>query len=440
METQSSEASVNEKLSALEAVLASRSFARSDQLKRFLRYICELEIAGRGLEVTEYSIGVEALGRPENFSPMEDSIVRNRAHALRKRLDEFYIQEASDNMLRIELPKGNYVPRFVPHPRWETISVALPEQTPADLSPVVSLVHPIPKGFGLGSLLIALLAGAALSAAGFLLIASKVKEHSPAPALRGAWASMLRPGGTVLLSVATPPQSYIRPYPVNNPPTPGIYPVQPSIVDWYRRQRPQVKDQFLFQNPTFNSPLWGDAAGAVRIASMLNAARVHTELIPERLVSSPIFRNRNVVFLGSAEYSPTVERLMEKLPLQLGYDVTVGDHIAYELDSGGKVVHRFIPRRETPHSSLSQVFGLITLLPAEGDGEQQSRYIIISGISSAGIQAAAEYMVSPSHLEDLARRLGHSTTWPSKLQILIHASTTSTVALSFGYETHRVVP
>lgn len=54
---------------ALRRVLESQAFARSEQLKNFLRYVCELEIAGRGGEIKEYSIGVEALGRPTSYSP-----------------------------------------------------------------------------------------------------------------------------------------------------------------------------------------------------------------------------------------------------------------------------------------------------------------------------------------------------------------------------------
>lgn len=42
-----------ENVRALEAVLKSRTFARSDQLQGFLRYICEMELAGRGNEITE---------------------------------------------------------------------------------------------------------------------------------------------------------------------------------------------------------------------------------------------------------------------------------------------------------------------------------------------------------------------------------------------------
>jgi len=73
-----------QKRAALDAVLHSQTFSRADQLKCFLRYVCEMEMAGRGHELTEYLIGIEALGRPASYSPGDDSGVRTRAFALRK--------------------------------------------------------------------------------------------------------------------------------------------------------------------------------------------------------------------------------------------------------------------------------------------------------------------------------------------------------------------
>src|SRR5678816_1154503 len=102
-----------QKQAALEAVLRSNTFARSDQLKTFLKFVCEMEIAGHGRELTEYQIGVEALGRPSKYSPGDDSAVRNRAFALRKKLQEYYEHEKPDALIRIELHKGSYCPRFV---------------------------------------------------------------------------------------------------------------------------------------------------------------------------------------------------------------------------------------------------------------------------------------------------------------------------------------
>ncbi len=65
-----------DKRSALQQVLQSNTFVRGDQLRNFLRYICEMELAGRATELSEYLVGVEALGRPAGYSTADDSSVR----------------------------------------------------------------------------------------------------------------------------------------------------------------------------------------------------------------------------------------------------------------------------------------------------------------------------------------------------------------------------
>src|SRR5439155_5916554 len=102
-----------DKQRALELVLQSRTFVRSEQLRAFLRYVCSMEIEGRGEQITEYRIAVEALGRPQDYTTTEDSAVRNRAHALRAKLEELYAKELPDAPIRIDFFKGSYRPHFV---------------------------------------------------------------------------------------------------------------------------------------------------------------------------------------------------------------------------------------------------------------------------------------------------------------------------------------
>jgi hypothetical protein len=151
---------VEEKRAAVEQVLQSSSFLRADQLKSFLRFVCEMEMAGRSEQISEYLIGVEAIGRPNGYSPGEDPVVRRRAVHLREKLDEIYANELRDAALRIELPKGRYVPRFVRVER-------PPEATPsAAMVPVAAA--PIGRaGFGRRHLALAFLAGALTAAAVF---------------------------------------------------------------------------------------------------------------------------------------------------------------------------------------------------------------------------------------------------------------------------------
>ena len=95
--------SPEQKRRALEQTLQGATFARADQLKRFLRYICEMEIAGRAHEIKEYSIATEALGYSVDYSSADGSSVRNRAHALRQKLQEYYEAENPQAEIQISL-------------------------------------------------------------------------------------------------------------------------------------------------------------------------------------------------------------------------------------------------------------------------------------------------------------------------------------------------
>lgn len=99
--------------SELQAVLSSGIFHRAPTLAQLLAYICEKYFQGEIELIKEYNIAVEALGRPPGFDQKKDSIVRVEAHRLRKRLREYYETEGRDHAIRIELPPGGYVPRFV---------------------------------------------------------------------------------------------------------------------------------------------------------------------------------------------------------------------------------------------------------------------------------------------------------------------------------------
>jgi hypothetical protein len=96
----------------LDAILASEMFGRTNNLVRLLTFVCEKHFEGATTEIKEYNIAVQALGRPHDFDPQLDTIVRVTAHALRKRLDDYYRSVGTDHAVRICLPPGGYVPKF----------------------------------------------------------------------------------------------------------------------------------------------------------------------------------------------------------------------------------------------------------------------------------------------------------------------------------------
>jgi hypothetical protein len=97
----------------VELLLNSRTFPRTNNLGRFLNFICEKYFEGTTSEIKEYSIAVQALGRPTDFDPQLDTVVRVTAHNLRKRLELYYSTEGADHPVHIYLPSGHYIPQFV---------------------------------------------------------------------------------------------------------------------------------------------------------------------------------------------------------------------------------------------------------------------------------------------------------------------------------------
>ena len=98
----------------MELVLHSGIFQRAPLLASFFRYICECYFDGQAAQIKEYSIALEALGRPADFDPKKDSIVRVEAHRLRKRLNDYYKGPGANHPVHILIPHGQYIPQFVP--------------------------------------------------------------------------------------------------------------------------------------------------------------------------------------------------------------------------------------------------------------------------------------------------------------------------------------
>jgi len=97
----------------LACLLSSRLFNRAPNLAHLLNYVCTKYFEGQADQIKEYNIAVEALGRPADFDQKRDSIVRVEAHRLRSRLKQFYESDGSSHAVRIEIPQGQYAPKFL---------------------------------------------------------------------------------------------------------------------------------------------------------------------------------------------------------------------------------------------------------------------------------------------------------------------------------------
>jgi TolB-like protein len=104
-----SEATIGEQLNR---ILSSPGFKGSRVLSGFLEFVTRETLAGREQEIKEYSIGVQVLFKKMDFNPQLDSIVRIHAGRLRRALNEYYHILGNQDPIRIEIPKGSYIPVF----------------------------------------------------------------------------------------------------------------------------------------------------------------------------------------------------------------------------------------------------------------------------------------------------------------------------------------
>ncbi len=110
----SSEAAIREEL---RRIITSPVFQDAERLVRFLTFVVEESLAGRGGSLKEAVIGVEVFGRAPGYDPKADPIVRVQARRMRSKLDAWYEGGGQASVVRILLPKGGYAPEFAESPQ-----------------------------------------------------------------------------------------------------------------------------------------------------------------------------------------------------------------------------------------------------------------------------------------------------------------------------------
>jgi hypothetical protein len=211
------------------------------------------------------------------------------------------------------------------------------------------------------------------------------------------------------------------------------------LQDFYQKRHQLDPAGKLYLLPTNNSPMWGDAVGAATIAKTLAAAGTSFQVLPERVVSFPSMRNRNVIFFGRPEFSPAIAQLHRRGVFYLDFDEGIHDYAIINREPRGAEPKLWALKREGQH--IPEDYGLITVLPSEGADEGQQRLVVISSLTSAGAQAAAEFFSSPHQLQVLQEKLQAEgkRTFPSSWQVIVKTTADAILPLSYSYVAHRVL-
>jgi tetratricopeptide (TPR) repeat protein len=153
---------------ALQRILASDSFLRSERLTHFLTYIVEKSLQGQSGDLKEYCVGIAVCGRKDSYDTRTDPVVRVEARRLRSAIDLYYANEGKEDAVQITLPKGGYVPCFLNHKAADSTTTET----------VVSALKPFSSRFGVWGWLLAFI-GTLLLAGGLVFFWNQWHNHLP---------------------------------------------------------------------------------------------------------------------------------------------------------------------------------------------------------------------------------------------------------------------
>lgn len=436
--------SEDEKRAALTALLSSACFSRHEQLRRFLQYVCDLELAGRAGEIHEYQIGIDVFGKSSGYSTGEDTIVRTRAHALRRKLLEYYGTEAAAAPIRIDMPKGSYVPVFIRSSG--PTSVLAAAESPAG-GPVERLLRKAGRPWALiGGAFVAGILVAILTVA----VWSRAAAGGPAvdPFVQAAWGPLLGPSANTVVFIASPAHLFVRRLPSDSleieeggrPLGHHELPDSGDLRRWYFGRYPEVPGTKPYLIPTHNSPLWGDASGALTAVGLLARSGTHYEIVPERASSASSLRDRNAVVFGRPEYSPAAEFLLSQKPITIVYSTAAKEYVVKVACGSGNGKQYTDSAIEAGRPRDDDRYGLITVL-SSGRQAGATRTVLFSGLASAGTQAAAEFFSAPDHLRQLAAKFSAEGTkgFPASYQVLLRARAIALLPVQIEYVSHCVI-
>jgi len=365
-------------------VVASRRFAKSTFLTNFLLYVCDRELRGRAHEITELQIGVQALGRPENYNPGEDNIVRNYARLLRKRLNDYFETEGAHEPLRIDIPSGRYIPVFGPQSGEEPVSS---ESNPAPAASVEpgELSTPLisrPVAFGMLAVLFMAL-GVALTLAS-VYVRSATSTDRPRSSSHALWTrvfdghreTLIVPadsGFGILQNLTRHPihlTDYVSGHYLSTSRVPGVD--SRNLNDLTTQRYTSVVD--------------------LNIASSLSRL---PEFVPERTairyardLRMEDLKHSNAILLGSLHTNPWVELFDRNMTFVLEYQLNVDDSIIVNRHPvAGESATYKNEWEEESHRTYA-------VLAVEPSLDNQGLVILVEGLNMAGTQAAGDFLLN----------------------------------------------
>ena len=468
-------------LTQLDKVLSGRTLHGSESLRAFLRFVVDKSVGGQESLLKEYVIATEVFGRGSDFDPRIDSVVRVQAGRLRNKLQEYYTTEGKDDLIVIDLPKGQYTPVFslaqkqgdppvngsksaptqtsfsmVAHATSAVVpSTASNEVALAQIEPIAH-PHQLPKISRRRWRLAAVVFALTTIVFGAMAFNYRNRNLELMETLGGSvpgeislidrrevdplWGDFLSSTEPVLIVYSNTlfrgtPDTGMRS--LKSLDSPGSSLGSPIIP---QSEIEQSKEPIIEHYTGI-----GEVMGGYFLGDFLARVRHPSRVKRSLLLTWEDLKTENIVVLGS----PAENLFLRDLPQKQDLIFKQMPDDGGKLDFGVLVNNlkpgeqpKYFAKQDGPsRSQITEDYAVVSLLQGVAG---KKRMLILAGITTHGTQAAAEYVTKPEYISDLINHLNIAPTGappklPMNYQILVKVKVNGGVPVQISYVTHHVL-
>jgi hypothetical protein len=370
----------------VQRVIESPHLIGSARLRDFLLHVTACAIRERPEDATEQQIGIQVFQRSPGFNSSEDSIVRSQARLLRLKLSAYFNAEGASEPLIIEIPKGHYLPAFLPSHRAEfTKDVAGEDSINEALAPIhveetrdVLLSRPTRMtrvGRQRGRMALAGIGLALLFCLSLAIVFRWQRQAAVTKPLKQLWAPFL----------------------VGDPPL-VIYSNALFVGDAKSGMRYAANDG----SDGLSAEFVDHYTGIGELISVHELTRMfdyqHAEFVLKRspLVTWDEARSRNLIFIGSVAENGSLKQLPSTQDFTLTATADAAGIVNHHPGQGEPQVYL------RPEHPLTKDYAIVALLPGV---QPDNKMFVFSGLTTLGTQAAVEYALEPDTAAELIRQV-----------------------------------
>jgi hypothetical protein len=376
----------------IEVLVGSTTLHGSESLCKLLRYLGRQAVEHPNERVKEYQIATEVFGRPADFDPQSDSMIRVQVGRLRAKLSEYYSSEGANDSLIIELPKGAY--HLQSHHRGEPRSKdSSSGAIPVPMIPAPSLVSSVRAPETAGRWKAVAIALAVLLVATLAILASSLNTRKLAP--------------TVLAGGSEPAlgefQTLWKPF-LRSPQEPWLVFSNAAFIG-----RPETGMRYFNPARDTNSEIWDHYTGVGEVLAVHDLDQVfdqfHRQIRVKRgsLFSLDDVRNNDLIFLGS----PSENLTLTEIPNTHDF---VFRRVASGPRKGDLSIVNVHPQPGEPttmlaspsNEPLTEDYAIISLMPGL---DPTKSVMIFAGTTTFGTQGAVEYACHQTSVRNLLSHL-----------------------------------